>query len=717
MSTSNNHPLKGKGVILAVDDDRTSLKLLTAVLLTEGYDVLPAVSGEQALEAVAKTPPELILLDIVMPGINGFEVCQQLKAHETTSHIPVIFLSATTEPEERVVGFKQGAVDFVSKPFQRQELLARVHTHLALARLQSELRCQKAELLKTNQRLQAGITEREQMASTLADGEERFRTLADSAQDAFVMLDDEDRVVFWNRAATSMFGYTEQEITGKSFHENLVPERFRSTHAKGSALFNATGTGPAVGKALQMPALRRDGSEFPVELTLAAVKMREKWMSVAVIRDITGRLRAQETLQHSEERLNLALEAAQMGTWDLDLTTRKVWRSRRHDQIFGSDSSLELWDEGKFFSHLVPEDRESAKINLAKAIQSGEIHSEYRIIRADNQAQRWIKLDGKVFYDKQSKPVRMMGLVIDITATKLAEQERQALEVQRSLSQKLESVGRLASGVAHEINTPMQFITDNTQFLKQAMTSLTAVLGAYRNAHEMIASGTPPSEATSSARKAEESNELEYLLGEIPRTFDETMSGLQRVTNLIKSLKEFSHPSTTAKHPADLNKTIATTIAVSRHEWKYVADVVTELDPELPLIPLCIDEMNQVLLNLIVNAAHAIGDALKLRGEAKTKGMITLRTKQEANAVLVEVQDNGTGIPVTAQSHIFEPFFTTKGVGKGTGQGLAIIRAIVVKNHGGSISFTSEPGKGTCFHIRLPMPSPEKTPATDLAGA
>jgi signal transduction histidine kinase len=228
---------------------------------------------------------------------------------------------------------------------------------------------------------------------------------------------------------------------------------------------------------------------------------------------------------------------------------------------------------------------------------------------------------------------------------------------------------------------------------------------------ETIASGKGTDETVALARAAEEENELDYMLGEIPKTFDETMSGLHRVTQIIKSLKEFSHPNKSSKHPADLNKAINTTITISRHEWKYVADLVTELDPDLPMIPLRIDEMNQVVLNLIVNASHAIGDALKQRGDAK--GVITVRTKQDGGNVLIEVQDNGTGIPESAQPHIFEPFFTTKGVGKGTGQGLAIIRTIVVKNHGGTIGFTTEPGKGTTFHVRLPLAGPVEPQADE----
>ena len=696
-----------KGSILAVEDDRASLKLLEAALTAAGYQVQAAASGEQALEIVARTPPDLILLDIVMPGIDGFEVCQRLKAHEQTSHIPIIFISATTDAKERVQGFQSGALDFVSKPFQRDELLARVHTHLALTRLQAELKSQAADLREANMLLQSEIASREVIASSLAESEEKFRTLAGSAQDAFVMLDEDDRVVFWNQAAVGMFGYSESEIYGENFQTRLKPERFRTASAKGFAHSFDSELGRVNGKVIEMTLLRKNGTEFPVELSVAAVKLREKWVSIAVIRDVTGRQRAQEALKRSEERLNLALESAHMGTWDLDFVTDSVWRSRLHDQIFGYDSPVAHWSHNTFLDRLVPEDREKYRKDQQRFNETGEVRSEYRIIRANDQTQRWISIQGKIYFDNQNKPIRMMGLVVDITDRKLADAERQNTEAQSSLSQKLESVGRLASGVAHEINTPMQFITDNTQFLKRAVTSLTEVLGAYRAVNETVASGNKREEALALARATEETNEMEYLLSEIPRTFDETMSGLHRVTQIIKSLKEFSHPNQSAKQPADLNKAIDTTIVVSRHEWKYVAEVVTEFDPDLPVIPLRIDEMNQVFLNLIVNAAHAIGDALKLRKEAK--GVITIRTKQDGTHVLVDVQDNGTGIPESAQPHIFEPFFTTKGVGKGTGQGLAIIRTIVVKNHGGTITFTTEPGKGTTFHIRLPIPTPAET--------
>lgn len=703
---SQEIPTNRPGTILAVDDEQTSLKILEKVLGADGHHVQSATSGEQALKLIAEKPPELILLDIVMEGVDGFEVCRRLKAHAESRHIPVIFISATTEAEERVQGFKLGAVDFVVKPFQRHELLARVQTHLSLMRMQAELKQQAAELREANLLLQSEISVREMIASSLAESEEKLRTLAGSAQDAFVMLDDQERIIFWNSAAAGMFGCTEREITGQKFRERLVPERLRTTE---TLAFLTADKESLVGRVIELAALKKSGAEFPIELSVAAVKLRGKWVTIVVIRDITERIRAQETLLRSEERLNLALDAAHMGTWDLDLTTGTVWRSRLHDQIFGFAEPLAEWNHETFLNCLVPEDRKRYQQEEPFFLKTGRIGSEFRIIRVIDQMERWIRIQGKAYCSKEGQPVRMMGIVLDITETKLADLARQADEFQNSLSQKLESVGRLASGVAHEINTPMQFITDNTQFLKGAVTSLTGVLAAYRTFIETVTSGKNTEEALALVRAAEKEGDLEYLMDEVPRTFTETMSGLQRVTQIVKSLKEFSHPNKSYKHPADLNKAINTTITISRHEWKYVADLIAELDPDLPLVPLCIDEMNQVVLNLIVNASHAIGDALKLRGTAK--GVITVRTKQEVDNVLLEVEDNGTGIPESAQSHIFEPFFTTKGVGKGTGQGLAIIRTIVVKNHGGTISFTTVPGKGTTFHIRLPLTVPEEKAA------
>lgn len=300
-------------------------------------------------------------------------------------------------------------------------------------------------------------------------------------------------------------------------------------------------------------------------------------------------------------------------------------------------------------------------------------------------------------YDAGGEMVGTFGLSHDITAKKRAESERRELELQLQLSHKLEAIGMLAAGIAHEINTPTQFITDNTRYLREAFGALTATLDRYR---ALVAGNA---ELSAAARDIEERAELSYHLEEVPKTLDQTLEGLGRVARIVGSLKEFSHPHTLERKPADLNKAIETTISVARHEWKYVADVVTEFDETLPPVPCILDEFNQVVLNLVVNACHAIAEMLKAAGKTKGKGVITIRTRHDANAAWMEVSDTGTGIPEEIRGRIFELFFTTKRAGLGTGQGLALVRTIVVQHHGGSVDFTSEVGKGTTFRVQLPL--------------
>jgi len=197
------------------------------------------------------------------------------------------------------------------------------------------------------------------------------------------------------------------------------------------------------------------------------------------------------------------------------------------------------------------------------------------------------------------------------------------------------------------------------------------------------------------------SSDLEYLCQQIPAALAETLEGVERVSKIVRAMKEFSHPGGKEKTAADLNKAIQSTVTVTHNEWKYVADLNLELDPELPLVPCFLGEFNQSVLNLIINAAHAIGDVVgKNPG---TKGCITVKSRRDGEFVEVRVADTGTGIPEAARPKIFEPFFTTKGVGKGTGQGLSIVYGSIVKRHGGTVTFETETGRGTTFIIRLPL--------------
>jgi two-component system NtrC family sensor kinase len=290
-----------------------------------------------------------------------------------------------------------------------------------------------------------------------------------------------------------------------------------------------------------------------------------------------------------------------------------------------------------------------------------------------------------VLCSRQETSVGVLVLAEDCT-------EEQALKAQLAQAQKLESIGQLAAGVAHEINTPIQYIGDNTGFVAEAFRDVGEVLRLFRSAN------CDP-ERCAEAQQAAERADLEYLLEEVPRAITQTQEGVRHVAGIVKAMKEFAHPGTEEKTPVDLNHALQTVITVAQNEWKYVAEVATDLDLALTSVPALPGELNQVFLNLLVNAAHAMRDTAG-KGE---KGTITISTRQLDNLAEVRIADTGCGIPESIRERVFDPFFTTKPVGQGTGQGLSIAHAVIVKRHGGAITFESEVGKGTTFVVRLPL--------------
>ena len=286
-------------------------------------------------------------------------------------------------------------------------------------------------------------------------------------------------------------------------------------------------------------------------------------------------------------------------------------------------------------------------------------------------------------------------------AAALCERWMIAQQSKLAQSQKLESIGQLAAGIAHEINTPIQFIGDNTRFLKESFGGLRELLTACESVLASAEQGPLDSALVGEARAVAEAVDLNYLCQEVPKCIDQSLEGIERVAKIVRAMKDFSHPDSNTKTPTNLNQAIESTLTVARNEWKYVADLELNLDPDLPLVSCLTGAFNQVILNLVVNAAHAIAD---VGGENPTsKGKISISTQRDNDQVVIRVGDTGGGIPLAIRSKIFDPFFTTKGVGKGTGQGLAIAYTVVVKKHGGTISFESEVGRGTTFIIRLPI--------------
>jgi len=269
-------------------------------------------------------------------------------------------------------------------------------------------------------------------------------------------------------------------------------------------------------------------------------------------------------------------------------------------------------------------------------------------------------------------------------------------------SQKLESVGQLAAGIAHEINTPIQFVGDNIHFMKDAFQDIFALAPLYSELNDLDLARSPEAAALRD-RLIEKMAmmDIDYLREEIPRAIDQSLDGIQRVSHIVQAMREFSHPGGEKKADMDLNKAIESTLILTRNEWKYTAELTTSFTPDLPPVKCYQADFNQVILNLLLNAAQAV--QTKLEAEKGGKGRIEITTRRDGDEVEVCIRDNGTGIPAEIRSRVFDPFFTTKDVGKGTGQGLAIAHNIIVRKHGGRIYFESTAGEGTAFYIRLPL--------------
>jgi signal transduction histidine kinase len=266
-------------------------------------------------------------------------------------------------------------------------------------------------------------------------------------------------------------------------------------------------------------------------------------------------------------------------------------------------------------------------------------------------------------------------------------------------------MGEISAGIAHEINTPIQFVTDNMRFLSKATADLVRYINLASIVLKEQEAGAASPDSVAKLRCAEKKQNLEFLEQQIAGTIAQSLEGLELVASISRAMHDLAHMgSSNRQSRVDLNTVVRSAATVARNEWKHVAEVAYDLDPALPAAPCYRGDISQVLINLITNAAHAIRDVV---GNSGKKGMITLSTRHEGNEIRISVRDTGTGIPADIQPRIFEPFFTTKKMGEGSGQGLAIAQSLIVKKHGGDLTFETETRKGTVFTLRLPLEEKE----------
>lgn len=305
----------------------------------------------------------------------------------------------------------------------------------------------------------------------------------------------------------------------------------------------------------------------------------------------------------------------------------------------------------------------------------------------------WTHVSFSPIRNSHGEITNILAIMEDIT-------EKMIDESRRAISQKLESIGQLAAGIAHEINTPMQFIGDNTTFLQNSLTPINEFLTQIRTIIEKE-DKVNNSNLVKEYEDLLEKYEIEYLMEETQQAVKQTLSGVRHVSKIVKAMKDFSHPGEREKTYSDINHGIEVTGTISKNEWKYVSDLELKLDPNIPKVNCYQDELNQVVLGMIINSAHAIEEKKKLMNFSS--GKILIETYQENNNVIIKISDNGMGIKEELQPKIFDPFFTTKEVGKGTGQGLTIAHDLIVNKHGGTLDVKSTYGEGTTFIITIPI--------------
>ncbi len=533
------------------------------------------------------------------------------------------------------------------------------------------------------------ITRQKEAEQKLKSSEGKFRQLAENISEVFWMMSPAgDKMLYVSPAYELIWGCSCESLyrNPMAWTDAIHPDDVNEAHAS---------------FARQLRGERID-SIYRIQTPVGQKWIRDRAFPVrdeagqlirivGLAEDISERKLAEEKLRTSEERYRELFENASdlVYTFDLDLHITSLNRLAEKTMGYSREEAVQM-----SLQQLVdPRDWELVQSGIAQLV-AGQPPAKLEFeIRANDGRRAKLEMNPRLIC-RDEKPVGIQAIARDISG-------RDAAEMELRQAQKLESVGRLASGIAHEINTPIQFVGDNAHFLHDSFETLRMLVSKF---HELCNRRDDPAhELSAELHRVEEELDCSYLMEEIPKAIAQSVEGIDRVVTIVRAMKEFAHPENKGMVPARLNEALLSTLTVARNELKYVADVETDLG-ELPLVVCSLSDLNQVFLNLLVNAAHAIGDVV--RGTDK-RGKICVHTSTEGSMVLISISDTGAGIPEGIRNHIFDPFFTTKEVGRGTGQGLAIARSVIVDRHKGTLTFESEVGRGTTFYIRLPVAGSE----------
>jgi PAS domain S-box-containing protein len=656
-------------VKVLVADDRSIVEPLTGLLIEWGYDPVTMSTGKEALALLAANDgPSLVVLDWMLPDISGAEICRRLRASHRSRSIYIILLIGDDESNDVVKGLRAGADDYLRKPYDPSALRARLDAG-------SRIVVQKA----------------------LRESEERFQSAFENAGVGMALVDLNGKWLQVNAALCDFLGYTRDELLASDAQAITLPDDLPLTRLSLQRLRDGTSKIYEIEKRY----LHKQGHVVWSLVTGSPVANAEGKPTYlfAQIQDISKRKHAEDALRaaHAESELFInSVPSILIGTDDKGRITRwNLAAAKTFALLAPAVSGKSLNDCGiRWVSPNI-----KAEIDSWLQIEKGGKRSDLLFEKDNEQHFLGLSVNRVIFANEKTAGLLITG--VDIT-------ERRHLEEQLKQAQKLEAIGQLAAGIAHEINTPTQYVGDNTTFIKQSWSAISDLAHTARRLDDESQAGVISRESIERLHQCVKEADLDYLLDEMPKAIDQSLEGVQRVAKIVHAMKEFSHPGSEEKTALDLNRAIETTITVARNEWKYVSEVETCFDPELPLVHCHAGEFNQVILNLLINAAHAIRQVV---GDASSaKGEIRVATSHIRDEVEISIRDTGCGIPEAIQSRVFEPFFTTKPVGQGTGQGLALAHTTIVRRHGGRLWFETVEGRGTTFFIRLPvLPSDQES--------
>ncbi|CAB5112187.1 PAS/PAC sensor hybrid histidine kinase [Olavius algarvensis associated proteobacterium Delta 3] len=658
---------KIKGSIMLVDDTPADLHTLSDFLTGRGFVICTASSGREALRNAANDPPDIILLDVNMPEIDGYEVCERLKADEGLKHIPILFTGVLNKNKEKARCFDLGGVDYLLKPFELSEVLARVRSHLTISRMNEKLESANRELdeaRRTSKRLQANLKEQVQQRTVeledankaLCEIKAQFEAVYNHHYQLTGLIDKEGCLLMANRTAMEFAGVEAKDVIGKRFwetpwwtHSQEMQRMLRKAMARAMrgemVHFESTHVSAA-------------GETRNIDFRIGPVfdDNGEVIYLVPEGYDITDRQRAEAALRKSEEQYKTLINNAIMGVYQVTKNGHFLLANKRMAEMFGYDSPEEFMSSVGHIIELYAHPKERNKI-LKEIDDDGFVEAKPVEFKKKDGQSIWVNLytrgttslDGEIVYE---------GLMEDVTDR--MRMERQLLQVQ-----KLEGIGTLAGGIAHDFNNLLMGIQGRASLMEVNL-------------------------------------EKSHPNSEHIRGIEEYIKSAK---NLTKQLLGFSRVGKYEVRPVDINELLLETSTMFGRTKKEIR-INPRLNDPPPVVAADRSQIEQVLLNLYVNAGQAMPDGGYLHLETEVVTLDDSETKHygvlPGRYAKVSVTDTGIGIDESNVQRVFDPFFTTKEKGRGTGLGLASAYGIV-KNHSGIITVDSKIGQGTTVEIYLPV--------------